>query len=118
MAFGDEYVAPKFEGGAEFVGKEEKAELIASGERFTVTGVRFKPKTQHGDKYFVDIELDGEPRTLTFGAGGEHAVTTRDDLCEALIKYFKSDDATPETGWLEKAGQAQLLRIEGVKEAE
>lgn len=115
MGFAENYTPPAFEGGAEFVGKEEKAEMIASKEVFPINGVRFKKATQHGDKYFVDITLDGEARTLTFGT---ESVTTRDFLMESLIKYFKGDDAEPVDAYLRKAGQAILVEIVGAESSD
>ena len=110
MAFKDNYEAPPMEGGAEFVTTAEKAELVATSEAFNIKGVRFKASTKVGwnDQYFIDIDLDGEPRTLTFAAGS--GVTTRDDLCEKLIAYFKVDKTeVPVT--LRKEGNAFLIDL-------
>lgn len=110
MAFKDTYVAPNIEGGAEFIGKEEKAELVASGVVLPVTGVRFKASTKVGwsDQYFLDVTLDGEARTLTVAAGS--GVTSRDDLCEKLKDYFKVDK-TPVDVQLRKEGNALLIDL-------
>jgi len=111
MAFKDTYTPIPFDGDLpEFVGQQEKAELIASGTVFPITGVRIKEATKYGDKYYVDITLDEEPRTLTFGKGGEKPVTTREDLLNNLIAYFKVD-TTPVPVKLVKAGNAQLLEL-------
>jgi hypothetical protein len=110
MAFKDNYTAPPMEGGAEFIGKDEKAELIASSVELPVSGVRFKASTKVGwaDQYFLDVELDGEKRTLTMACGS--GVTTRDDLCEKLRDYFKTDD-TPVPIVLRKEGNAVLIDL-------
>jgi hypothetical protein len=110
MAFKDTYVAPLMDGGAEFIGKEEKAELIASKVVLPITGVRFKASTKQGwsDQYFLDVTLDGEPRTLTVAAGS--GVTTRDDLCEKLRDYFKTDK-TPVEVTLRKEGTSILIDL-------
>jgi len=110
MAFKDTYTPPPMDGGAEFIGKEEKAELVASAVELPITGVRFKASTKQGwsDQYFLDCILDGEPRTLTVAAGS--GVTTRDDLCEKLRDYFKTDK-TPVPVTLRKEGNALLIDL-------
>jgi hypothetical protein len=108
MAFKDTYVPPVL--GGDFVAPAEKAELVASGDSFPITGVRFKASTKQDwpDQYYIDIELDGEGRTLTFGKGS--GVGTRDDLCEKLMAYFEVD-SEPVLVTLRKEGKSFLLDL-------
>lgn len=97
--------------GGDYITKEEKATL-AEQEReatFTVTGVKFLPGQGYkgGDKYDLYIQLDGEERTLSFGAGD---VKTRDQDLDGLIAAFESGQVTGLDAFLVKKGQAFFIQ--------
>lgn len=106
--FFDNYVD---EGGASFIGKDEKAVLVKNktvlpivrAYAFTDTG------NYPGPAQAVVVDLDGEERRMSFKTG---TVETRDRMIEAMIAYFdeNGDDAEPVEVVLERAGNAFLLR--------
>ena len=104
--FFDDY-DDSYEGGGAFVGAAEKAELINAGEPFPVTGVSRQEEGKFGPKFFVNITLDGEPRTLTFTIG---SVGSRDKMLAAMQEYLVLPESEAPICYLQKAGQAILLR--------
>lgn len=88
MGFFDEF---QDTGGASYVGKDEKAELIKDGTPLAVKRV-YKGPSRFGERYVLITELDGEDRALPFGAG---SVESRDFMLDALIEYLEREDAEP-----------------------
>lgn len=128
MGFFDEYK----EASGAYIGEVEKGKLITDGTPLKVTLVRRElsqfPKTEPGpngkqvpvvdengnvvmkERFVVGVELDGEPRRLSFDVG----VGGRDDLLTAMAAYLEDEDAEPPTVRLEKLGRAIMIR--GVRE--
>jgi hypothetical protein len=110
VAFKDTYTAPEFSGS--FIKGEEKATLIKQEAEFPITGVRLIPNGSYdkkSDQYVVQLELDGEARSLGFTAG---TVWTRDDLLDKLVEYFDAEaDAEAVPAKLTREGQAVLIEL-------
>jgi hypothetical protein len=104
MGFHDSYTDG---GGGNFVGKEEKEELIASGDTFPITQVR-TGGTQWGEKFFCTIILDDEERVMSFGKGGEHPVESRDRMLSAYTAYLEEGNE-PDVFSLTRKGNSLLL---------
>lgn len=105
MAFKDEY---KDTGGLNFVGKEEKAELIDSAEQFPIRQVFKGNSTEYGPKYNLIVELDGEERCISFGAG---SVESRDRMLDAMIDYLDENEGEEVPVYLERQKQSILIRL-------
>jgi hypothetical protein len=73
----------------EFLDKKETNRLLATGEPFEITGVRYGEITKDGktkEVAYVDLTLtDGEPRTKTLDLGSK---TGRDELLRDLAEHF------------------------------
>lgn len=91
MGFFDNY---QDEGGLNYVDQEEKQALIKNDTPLTVLRV-FTGEGQYGAKYNMVVELDGEERCISFGAG---KVESRDRMFDAMIEYLdvEEDDKDPE----------------------
>jgi len=87
--FFDTYVqAPT---GSAFVGKEEKEEMIASAYPFPILKV-VKGQTQYGERYIITTEIEGEERSLGFGAG---TVFSRDRLLDNVAEWLEAGNPPP-----------------------
>lgn len=81
--------------GGNFIGKEEKAELLADGTALPVIDVVLAAGYNNkGMAYYVKVDLDGEERTLSFTASDGDPYS-RDVFFDELISYLRSDDAEP-----------------------
>lgn len=105
MAFKDEF---KDTGSLNYIGKEEKAELIESAEQFPVSQVFKAASAEYGPKYNCIVELDGESRCLSFGAG---SVESRDRMLDAMIDYLEENEGDEVPVYLEKNKQSILIRL-------
>jgi len=76
-------------GGGSFIGKEEKATLIKDATPLTVQAVR-KGESKFGLRYVVDVDLDGEIRSLSFTAD---SVESRDRMLDAMTQYLEDPEA-------------------------
>jgi hypothetical protein len=85
MGFYDNYTDGS---GGNFIGKEEREELIASGEGFPITKVS-EGTSQWGAKFYVEISLDEETRVMSFT---KESVESRDRMLAALKEYLESDE--------------------------
>jgi hypothetical protein len=95
----------------DFVGKEEKDELIENGTPFEITKVRFSDKGEYGAQFYLSVRfIDGTEKTMTFGADG--TVFTRDDLLEQLQGYLKENPGESVIARLKQEGQTKLIEIE------
>lgn len=105
-------------GGGEYVGADEKEELMEDGVPFPVTSVaiRENPFEKDSEQYVVAITLPdsetGEPtaRLLTFTKG---AVESRDRTCDRMAKYLEDPANEPPVCQLEKVGRSIILRPAG-----
>jgi hypothetical protein len=101
-------------GGGNWVMKEEKAELIKDKTPLKVQSVGYG-ESKFGPRYVVNVELDGEERSLGFNEG---SVQSRDAMLKQLQEYLKRDDAEPVTLVLVQRGQAVLLEDADANEEE
>lgn len=112
MGFFDEY---KDSGaGGTWIGKDEKAELIANGVPLVVTAISQEDHSDYGERYIADVTLpdeyaseDGETaRQVSFPKG---TVESRDRMLDAMEKWL--DDPTHEspTVKLEKVGRSIIV---------
>ena len=85
MGFFDSY---KDEGGLSYVGAEERIVFNKNKTPFPILRV-WHGEGQYGPKYTLVIELDGEERALSFGAG---KVESRDRMLDAMIEYLDTED--------------------------
>lgn len=106
MGFFDDYEAPA--GGNDlWIGKDEKADLIADGTVFRITGVERDESPQYGERFVADVELNGEARKVSFPSGS--GVESRDYLLDKLSKYLETPGAEGPMVRLAKAGRAILI---------
>lgn len=115
MPFSDVY---KDEGAAgSFIGEDEWDEIIKSQTALRVVSVSFSPAGQYGPKYHLNVDLDGEVRTKSFGVGKEFKdgnPSSRDSMLEALGEYLKRDDADPV--WLRPEMVKQFCKLVDVSD--
>lgn len=104
MGFFETYEA-ETGGGSSWVGADEKADLIAERTPFTVTAITFEEGDKFGDRYVLDIILDGTERRIGFGVG---AVESRDKLLANMAQYLAAGADGVEVA-LEPAGRAVLI---------
>jgi hypothetical protein len=96
----------KDEGGLSYIDAEEKAALIKGAVPFTILRV-FTGEGTYGPRYTAVIELEGEQRGISFGAG---KVQSRDSFFDAVLEYLDQDEEQePIVVKLKKAGQAVLV---------
>lgn len=91
--------------GLEFVGKEEKAQLIADAIVLPVIRV-FRAESQFGPQFIVVTSIDGEERAVGFAA---EKVDSRDQMLEAMARYLEREDAVPPNVVLEVHGRSVIL---------
>jgi hypothetical protein len=89
-----------------WVGKDEKAELIASGTAFDISAVSYDPTNKYGPRYVVSFSLDGEERLLGFGA---ESVESRDRTLAAMIEFFDNNPDETISAKLEQVGRSVLV---------
>lgn len=104
MGFFDEF---KDTSGGSWVGAEEKAELIASGTVLSVTDVIYDPTNKYGPRYVVKFSLDGEDRSIGFGA---ESVESRDRMLAALAEYLDANEGETTELIMEQVGRSVVLR--------
>ena len=99
------------DGGASFIGKEEKAALVKNGTTLhIVRAYAFTDAGEYpGPALAIVVDLDGEERTMTFK---RDSVPSRDRMINAMIEYFEAEGEAAEAVavTLVRAGQAFLLR--------
>lgn len=104
MGFFDQY---KDEGGLAYIGAEEKAALSKAQTVLPIVRA-WHGEGQFGPKYVAIVEVDGEERAMSFGAG---TVESRDRMFDALIEYFDSEeDVAPVNVVLTKVKQSWILK--------
>ena len=98
--------------GGEYVGKEEKKALIASGQPFTVVSAEYEEgKGYEGaNRWLLVILLEDEDgveqeRKLGFNDG----VESRERFIERLAAWIEDEDNEPAVVKLTKVGRSQLL---------
>lgn len=99
MGFFDTY---EDEGGDKtYIGKAEKADLIRNKTAFAIESVTFEPGKgyQGGDRFLAIINLNGEERKLSFGAG---SVESRDRMLTAMGEFLASEEGQPVTVIIEE----------------
>ena len=90
-----------------WIAAEEKAELAKQGVPLNVIRV-YQATGEYGPKYNVVIDLEGEERTLSFGA---EKVPSRDRMFDAMIGYLESEEEhDPIVLKLTKVKQAYILK--------
>jgi hypothetical protein len=89
-----------------WIAAEEKAELAKQGVPLNVVRI-FQSTGEYGPKYNVVIDLEGEERTLSFGA---EKVPSRDRMFDAMIGYLEDEEAEPIVLKLTKVKQAYILK--------
>jgi hypothetical protein len=104
MGFFDEF---KDVGGGSWVGAEEKAEMIASETVITVSDVIYDPTNKYGPRYVVKFVLDGEDRSIGFGA---ESVESRDRMLAALSDYLDANEGETVDLVMEKIDRSVVLR--------
>lgn len=102
-------------GGASYIGKEEKATLIADSTPFPVKRVFYQATGKFGARYVLITELDGEERALSFGA---ESVESRDRMLAALIEYLSDEDAETPSVIMKRVNQSIILVDPEATEAE
>jgi hypothetical protein len=103
VGFYDEFVDT---GGGNFIGKEEKAELIESATPLPVNRV-IKGESKFGPRYVLTVSLDGEDRALSFTAG---SVESRDRMLDALQGYLADNEGETVNVVMVKVGQSVILK--------
>jgi hypothetical protein len=100
-------------GSGAYVGKDEKAELIASGQTFPVTAVsvRDNPFEAGGEQYVVTVVLPDEEgedadRILTFTVG---TVDSRDRVLDKMAEWLEDAANDPPTVKLTMVGRSLLV---------
>jgi hypothetical protein len=91
--------------GLNFVGKDEKADLIADSVPLTVVKV-FSTESQYGPRYILVVQLDGEERAIGFGKG---TVQSRDSMLAAMEAYLEGESVEPIVVKLSQAGRATII---------
>lgn len=106
MGFKDEY--PQDTSGAPYLTGDEKDALLASGDVFTITAVRFDPKGgfDNADRYVLSIILGDEERRLSFQAA---SVDSRDRNLANMADYLAANAGDTIDAQLEAAGRATLV---------
>lgn len=106
--FFDSYVDDNPGGGSQYVSGEEKEALLASGNAFAITGVKFDPKGgyDNADRYVLDVILAGEERKLSFQAG---SVDSRDRMLAAMAEFLDANAGTTVNATLVASGRATLI---------
>lgn len=95
-------------GGGNYIGKEEKEELIKGRIPFPILKVqKGKNPFGEGDRYVVTTELEGEQRVLGFNVG---AAASRDRFLDAVAEYLETEGAEPVVVIFERVGKAVLIR--------
>jgi len=105
MAFKDEFVDI---GGGSWVGKEEKQELIDSATEFSISAVIYDPTNKYGPRYVVKFELDGEERSLGFGA---ESVESRDRMLASLATYLDEHEDETVPVVMSQVGRSVVLTL-------
>lgn len=105
MGFRDEY---KDVSGGSWVGAEEKAELIASATPIDITDVIYDPTNKYGPRYVVKFTLDGEDRSIGFGA---ESVESRDRFLSQLGEYISANEGYTERVVLVQKGRSVILEF-------
>ena len=103
MGFFDEF---KDVSGGSWVGTAEKAELIDAGTVLTVTDVIYDPTNKYGPRYVVKFTLDGEDRSIGFGA---ESVESRDRMLAALADYLNANEGETVDIVMEQRGRSVVL---------
>jgi hypothetical protein len=102
MGFFDTY---EDSSGVNFVKKEEKAELIASGTPLQVVKVVDRKAGKFGPEYLLVFELEGETRGLSFQ---KESVESRDEFFRALIAWLDEGNEAPVVA-LTEVGNSVLI---------
>lgn len=106
MGFFDEFE----EGSGAWIKADEKNELMDNGAVLTIKSVSREDTERFGERYRLEVIVDGAPadvRLLGFGAG---SVESRDRMLDAMAKYLEDPAAELPIVVLEKDGRSQLLR--------
>lgn len=96
----------KFETGGAFLTAGEKDLLIREEVGFPILAVR-SGETKHGLRWYVDTEIEGEPRTIGFGKGGK--VVSRDKQLAAIQAWLKEGKQPPVVK-IVKDGMSHVLK--------
>lgn len=106
--FFDTYVDDTPKGSDEYVSGTEKDALLASGESFTITGVKFDPKGgyENADRYVLNVILEGVERKLSFQAG---SVDSRDRMLASMAEFLSAEAGRTVNARLEASGRATLI---------
>lgn len=102
MGFWDKNPASKYSGGGDFLSVDDIEELIAQGTVLEITGVR-EADGKFGKTHQVTLNIEGDTRTKSFTQG---AVSSRDEMLNDMIEYFKSNGTDPVKVRFARWGQA------------
>jgi len=88
-----------------WVGKEEKAAMVADETPFNIVSVQ-RITSRYGPRYVVKTRLDDEDRLLGFGA---ESVESRDRFFDAVITYLEQHPDEEIEVKMRKSGQSILV---------
>lgn len=110
MGFADTFVEPK----SNFIGKEEKAELVAQGLELEITSVSQRVSNFKDEKtglpkqeWVLGVTLDGEDRAISFAVG----VFYRDETITQMESYLAGNPTELPVVKLVKKGRAVSLEV-------
>lgn len=103
MGFFDEY---QDESGGKWLNADAKAELIESGQPVTIVSVGTEDTDRFGERYVLDVIIDGEEKALGFGMG---TVDSRDRMLANMERYLDDPAAEKPVVKLTKVGRSQIL---------
>lgn len=103
--FFETYVDDSPGGNGSWVSGDEKEALVKSGDSFTITAVTVDPGDKYGERFVLDIVLNGEERRIGFQTG---TVDSRDRMLAAMAEYIGNSGSTVDAS-LTAAGRATLI---------
>jgi len=107
------FIPPSSENAGYFLTRDERDEIVASGEPLVVVDVERKTDVFKGrsrEVFKVTFDVDGEERGWSFTVGSsDGSETSRDRFLAALEDYLNSDDAEVTKLVVGKAGSFYTL---------
>lgn len=103
----------KYRGDSAYLSNDEKEDLAKSNQVFTITGCVYEADGgfKGAPRFKVSVVLtDGSERILSFGTG----VASRDQALNDLVEYLDNEDVDGVDAYLDKGGNAFILRSPGL----
>ena len=93
-------------GGGTWVSGDEKDQLVDSGDAFDITAVSLDPGDKFGERFVLDIVLNGEARKVGFQTG---TVDSRDRMLSSMAEFLASNAGSQVRAKLASSGRSVLV---------